>query len=578
VEQYALAHAAALRDAGLEPEARAAYTELIARAPSTSALATAGVSLARLGDPGGAERAERALTERGATEAETLLRAGEIACSRGDLRRGRTLAEQALAGGVDGPAAVRTAARILEQSGELTPALTLARRTGDTVPERRLAGSLRAYDPSWTPPVTRMPRPPRRAGRVLNLLETSLPQATSGYAHRARTLVGAQQLAGFQPVAATRLGFPANRRRAYAIVETVDGIVHHRRTLPHVTRYTTVPLDEQLETNAAWVIELAGAIGPEAVVAGTPHLNGLLALVMREAAGVPFAYDVRGFSELTWAVRKGADEAEMMALRRAAETRCMAAADVVTTLSETMRAEIVGRGVPADRVVVTPHAVDVTAWRTVTRDPALARRLDLEERTVVGIVSSLVGYEGVHTLLEAIALARREEPAIAGLVVGDGDALVSLRSQAERLGVGDHVRFTGRLPHAEVPPYYGLIDVFACPRDDHRVCRLVTPLKPFEAMAAGCCLVVSDLPALREAVDDGRAGALVTPGDPRALASELVALAREEDRRRELAAAGRLHVAEHHDLPVLASVVGETLGSLGARSGGVPPADAAAQA
>ena len=46
----------------------------------------------------------------------------------------------------------------------------------------------------------------------------------------------------------------------------------------------------------------------------------------------------------------------------------------------------------------------------------------------------------------------------------------------------------------------------SCPRTADRVSRLVTPLKPFEAMALERAVVVSDLPALREIVDAGRDG------------------------------------------------------------------------
>ena len=83
------------------------------------------------------------------------------------------------------------------------------------------------------------------------------------------------------------------------------------------------------------------------------------------------------------------------------------------------------------------------------------------------------------------------------------------------------------------------MDLFANPRVDERAARLITPLKPFEAMALGIPVLVSDLPALREIVDPPHRGVVAPPGDPIALAAAIEALADDPDRRAALAAAGR---------------------------------------
>jgi glycosyltransferase involved in cell wall biosynthesis len=87
------------------------------------------------------------------------------------------------------------------------------------------------------------------------------------------------------------------------------------------------------------------------------------------------------------------------------------------------------------------------------------------------------------------------------------------------------------------------IDIFSCPREDLRVTRLVTPLKPVEAMALGKPVVLSDLPALSELVGSDGAGLLVPPGDPEALAKALAALRDDPARRAAMGEAGRAEVA-----------------------------------
>jgi glycosyltransferase involved in cell wall biosynthesis len=72
--------------------------------------------------------------------------------------------------------------------------------------------------------------------------------------------------------------------------------------------------------------------------------------------------------------------------------------------------------------------------------------------------------------------------------------------------------------------YYSLIDVFVVPRTADRVSQLVTPLKPFEAMALERAVVVSDLPALREIVDPGSTGMTFKAEDAADLATVIAGL------------------------------------------------------
>jgi glycosyltransferase involved in cell wall biosynthesis len=278
-------------------------------------------------------------------------------------------------------------------------------------------------------------------------------------------------------------------------------------------------------------------------------------LAVREALGIPLVYDVRGFPEMTWAVRRGGRDAEVYERRRAAETRCMVYADAVFTLSGVMKDQIVSRGVEPEKVSVIPHFVDTAFFAPAPPPPALRERYGLEGRLVVGYVSSLLEYEGVDVLLRALAGAAPEAEGIAGLVVGDGPMLGSLEALADDLGIADRVTFAGRVPFSEIRDHYALIDVFVCPRRDLEVCRYVTPLKPFEAMSMERCVVVSDLPALAELTAGGTAGVTFPPDDPEALAAVLADLANQPDRLRALGRAARVHVETHHSTAAMTSAV-----------------------
>jgi glycosyltransferase involved in cell wall biosynthesis len=218
----------------------------------------------------------------------------------------------------------------------------------------------------------------------------------------------------------------------------------------------------------------------------------------------------------------------------------MRQADHVVTLADTMRERLVERGVDAAAITVIPNAVDTERFVPVGRDPALAELLGISpDETVLGYISSFSHYEGIRYLIDATARLAASGRRVRCLLVGDGDQRAILEAHAEAAGIADRVLFTGRVPHADVLAYYGLIDVFVVPRTDDRVSQLVTPLKPYEAMAAGRALVVSRVPALVEMIVEGVTALAFGPEDTNDLVAVLEGLVDDPARRAELGAAGR---------------------------------------
>jgi glycosyltransferase involved in cell wall biosynthesis len=159
---------------------------------------------------------------------------------------------------------------------------------------------------------------------------------------------------------------------------------------------------------------------------------------------------------------------------------------------------------------------------------------------VLGYVSTFTSYEGIRHLIDAAALLRRRSHRVRVLLVGDGEDLLALRAAARRAAVDDGtVIFTGRVPHDQVRALYSIIDVFVVPRTADRVSQLVTPLKPYEAMAMERALVVSGVDALREIVREGETGLVFRPEDAADLANVVEPLLADPARRLELGRAAR---------------------------------------
>jgi glycosyltransferase involved in cell wall biosynthesis len=382
-------------------------------------------------------------------------------------------------------------------------------------------------------------------GRVLHLVNDALPNASAGYTIRTHEIVLAQQAAGLDPHVVTRCGFPVTQgtldgRR----LVTLDGIPYHR-LLPW---WMPARADQAAGLALGMAARLTEQVRPSILHAASNYANALIALALGERYGLPVVYEVRGFWEDTWLSRHPDREqrasSELYRRNRDLETRCMLAADLVVTLGESMRDEIVARGVPAEKVLIVPNAVSEEFLRPLPDATALRNELGIGPREhVVGVVSSLVPHEGIGTLLEATQLLRERGVKVRALIVGDGPERAALQRQAADLGLGEAAIFTGRVPAAKVREYHALLDVFVVPRTPDRVCQLVTPLKPVEAMASGLCVVTSEVKALAEIIKPDVTGALTIPQDPVALADTLEPLVRSPDIRRKLGDNAREWVA-----------------------------------
>jgi glycosyltransferase involved in cell wall biosynthesis len=411
---------------------------------------------------------------------------------------------------------------------------------------RRLEGELRVREPGWRPAITRSTTAGSPvSGRALHLLSNSLPYQVAGYTVRAHEVARCQVAVGLQPHMATRAGFPLwDGHPGVPPGEVIDGIPYHRLApmLP-----ITTPADRVVDATTEAAAALVERLRPAVLHPTTNHPNGQAALALRDRFGIPVVYEVRGFLEESWLSRAGAGAVASERYRRTrdVETDVMQAADAIVTLSETMCAEIAERGIPAERITVIPNAVDTERFTPRSPDPALRQRLGLRDGVpVVGYVSTLTAFEGIGYLLQAVSLLRRRGRTVHALIVGDGPQRDALEVQAGRLGILDGTTvFAGRVARDDVAAHYALIDTFVVPRTSDRVSQLVTPLKPYEAMAMERALVVSDVAALREIVSDGETGVVFRAEDPVDLADRLEPLLDDADRRVALGRAARSWVA-----------------------------------
>jgi len=407
-------------------------------------------------------------------------------------------------------------------------------------------------------------------GSVVYFASQTMPYTTSGYAIRTHGLVRSIRDLGHDITVCARHGYPLDRAdfkgEYIGNSEDIDGIRYLFNPSNRSDDSPEIPYGEVFnfrkyeeyhylacETLARQVEE----IRPFAIHAASNFVTGMAAVNTAKALGIPSIYEIRGFWHLTQASkRKGYEDSDHYHLSEALELEVATNADHVFVITQALADILIDYGVDENKITILPNSVDVGKFTPMERDPELEDYLEAYDRVVLGYIGSFVEYEGLDLLLEAIASIRKDiDDQLRVILVGDGPVMKELREMSKFLGIDDIVKFTGRVSHDEVQRYYSIVDIMAFPRKGRRVCELVSPLKPFEAMAMEKAVIASDVSALAEIVDDGKTGLLHKKDDSSSLAECIKRLIEDRDLRESLSKAGREWVKEQRSSKAIAGRV-----------------------
>ncbi len=275
----------------------------------------------------------------------------------------------------------------------------------------------------------------------------------------------------------------------------------------------------------------------ETVWFGAAAPLGLMAPALRRAGAQRIVASTHGH-EVGWWMAPGT---------RQAMRRIAASADVMTYISEYTRTRLAGAFQHTGSTARLPSGVESTQFRP---DPAaraaLRQRYGLADRPVVLCLSRLVPRKGADALIRAMPRVRREVPAAALVIAGEGSDEKRLRNLADQHRVRDDVLFTGRVPAEQIAAHYAMPDLFAMP------CRTrwggvdVEGLGVvyLEAAAAGVPVLAGTSGGAPEAVLPGETGLVVDGRDPDQVADAVIAVLSDPQRARQMGEAGRTWVQQ----------------------------------
>ena len=210
----------------------------------------------------------------------------------------------------------------------------------------------------------------------------------------------------------------------------------------------------------------------------------------------------------------------------------------VTAPSATALRLLRERGLRAPSRVLS-NGIDLRVYSPGPADDQIRHRYGLPAgRMLILSVGRLSWEKRVDVLLDAAA--RLKVDALIA-IAGTGPAEVGLQGRAQRLGLGEKVRFLGYVPGPDLPRLYRLADVFAIASEAELQSRAT-----MEAMATGLPVIAVDAYALRELVCHGDNGFLARPGDAASIATCLD-LACSDARVRMRMSAASLRIIRDHE-------------------------------
>jgi len=173
-----------------------------------------------------------------------------------------------------------------------------------------------------------------------------------------------------------------------------------------------------------------------------------------------------------------------------------------------------------DGVSVIQWGIDTELFCPGESDPEFQRSVVEPGRPVVLSIRSFTPLYNLETIVEAFAQVLAKVP-LAVLVMkkynSQPEYVKAVEARIAELGVAHAVRIVEEIPYERMPDLYRMADVtVSVPSSDG------TPMSLLEAMACGSVPIFTDLPSLREWIDDGQNGYLVVPKDPAALAGRIL--------------------------------------------------------
>jgi len=249
-------------------------------------------------------------------------------------------------------------------------------------------------------------------------------------------------------------------------------------------------------------------------------LSAYVALMLKKQWGIPFVFQL-SFPTTEAAQWQPGDISEVNRVKRKVGAKIkqmlqwwvLRQADLVLAISDWMRAELIARGLPADKVVSFPMGVD-TDIRPENYDRLVARLdLGLGDSPTVIYFGTMARLRRLEFLLDVMVQVLAEVPTTKLLLVGSADNEEEyqwLRNESTRRGLDQAIRFVGTVPRARMPFYLSAADVSVAPIPPIPIYTISSPTKVLESLGMAVPVVAnSEIPDQFKVITESGGGECV---------------------------------------------------------------------
>ncbi|MCK4423298.1 MAG: glycosyltransferase, partial [Candidatus Omnitrophica bacterium] len=208
---------------------------------------------------------------------------------------------------------------------------------------------------------------------------------------------------------------------------------------------------------------------------------------------------------------------------------------------------------PYERMSFIPRGVDLEKFKF--RLPQ-EQEPDKEKIYRIGIIGRLTPIKGHPVFIKAIHRLISCDPnlKIKAFIIGEAsgdkeDYFLELKKQVKKLGLDDHLEFSGR--KSDIPEVLSELDIMVLATTVPEAFGRVI----IEAQAVGVPVIATRVGGVVDVVQDGSNGLLVPPGDDQAIEEAILKLIKDKPLRDSLVQAGRESVEEKFNLNKMAAKI-----------------------
>lgn len=214
--------------------------------------------------------------------------------------------------------------------------------------------------------------------------------------------------------------------------------------------------------------------------------------------------------------------------------------------SRAVKDYLVKKGLTPDKVDVIYNGVDPERFEGEPVTPGVTRsELGIPpHHSVVGLLARLEPQKDPLTFLRAAAILVKKLPTVSCLVIGGGSLQAELEREAQALGLGDRVTFTG--PRRDVARLLAACDVSVISSVKEGMSNTI-----MESMAAGKPMVATRVGGNAELIAEGETGFLVPPRDPAALAGAVERILEDPTLAKAMGHQARVRIAQRFSVEAM---------------------------